>query len=417
MNNIKLFRVNPLYNLLKFKLSWHEKVVKDILIKYKILIIFILLLITPSLHALVDIIISPATAVVSQNSSLRSIFQSLILYQVIGFIWFYLQSSAFNNQPAQNYINALPLSKRDFLLIDLFMLFIADLLIWCPLFVAIYKNINWINSTELFILAEKVICIFFMVLNLQITCLRKNTSKIAHLLFLNILLIFSFKQQNYFYESILFIIYSFSSLIFIRLCYNEPTVSKIIYFNKITKNKNKQFFKIRYPLVRIISKQIIMDNPMQFAQSVVMLTAILILVFFFSKYGIKNNNFSFVVSCLTLLSSLVLSHLFAKIDIERKLYKEYLTTLPISKLKIFYNDYLFVGAIQTLFFIFLYIIIFMNTSFLKYKPISVFIISLLFLAFTYYPQVNYKKYGTIISLILMVIFMWTNYFLIKNPNL
>jgi len=78
MNNVYLAKVDPLHKLLGFKLAWHGKVMKDVLIKYKLLIIFLLLLLAPSFHSLVYIISLPAKAIVSKETSLLNYFQSIL---------------------------------------------------------------------------------------------------------------------------------------------------------------------------------------------------------------------------------------------------------------------------------------------------------------------------------------------------
>lgn len=109
-----------------------------------------------------------------------------------------------------------------------------------------------------------------------------------------------------------------------------------------------------------------------------------------------------------------LSQLFSKFDIQRKLYRSYLISLPLSKWTIFYNDYAFVGTLQTVFFIVLYTIVYLSVHFNIFYLMLEFMVSMLFLSCTYYPQVTYKRYGTIISLLIMTLFSWANYFLIDN---
>jgi len=85
------------------------------------------------------------------------------------------------------------------------------------------------------------------------------------------------------------------------------------------------------------------------------------------------------------VGAVVFSDLFAKLDIQRKSYQSYLISLPLSKWTIFYNDYLFVELLQTIFFITLYTIVYLNGSFNGHLLLLEFFISMLFLACAYYP--------------------------------
>ena len=72
MNDFHLGGIRSLPKLLKFQLAWHASVMKDILIKYKILAIFILLLIAPTIHALINFISLPAMAIVANNPAIST---------------------------------------------------------------------------------------------------------------------------------------------------------------------------------------------------------------------------------------------------------------------------------------------------------------------------------------------------------
>lgn len=420
MNDIYIIKINPSHKLLRFKLAWHGKVLKDNLIKYKILIIFILLLLAPTVQALINIITLPAKEIVNINPTVRNYFLSILGYQTIAIIWFYLQSIAFKEQPWQRYLESLPLTRNQLIYVDFNLLLITNLLIWAPLFVATYIALskNSFTASEIIILIEHLTETMLLIICLQVISKKTRFAKIGYLLILNGLLFISCQANNYIIQSSIFLIFIITSCRLLQTCYDQPSTTR---FNKF-KIKNKEnlwrfkFNKVYWPVIRVEAKQLIFNNVVQLVQLAITMAIICISVFVFSKYAAQNPSFYHITFCLNLLGTISLSHLFAKLDIQRKLYGGDLISLPRSGLSIFYSDYIFVGLLQFIFFMILSAIIYLNTNIKISLLIIGFITTMFFLASTYYPQVTYKKYGTIISFLIMAIFVFANYILVNYLN-
>lgn len=417
MSNVFLGKINPPHKLLEFKLIWHGKVMKDILIKYKLFIILLLLLLAPTFHSMINIISLPAKAIIGKEATISTYFFSILGYQVIALIWFYLQSPAFMNQPWKDYIDSLPLNKNKLMYVDVGLLTITNFMIWLPLFIASYMAIkeNVFSFVGALTLIERLLCAILLTTGLQIVCMRNSLLSVNYILILNVILLLNFNFTNFVIQNIFFILYVLISYQLIQSCYNNPSLIKYIsFFKRSSKNSKSEFHIINCPIARVEASQLIKDSAIQFIQSAIIIQVIFFLAFIFSKYGSENKNFYFCISCLTLLGSLSLSNLFSRLHIQRELYLDYLRSLPLSRWKLFYANYAFVWSLQLLFLIVLYSIVFLsvhlNISFL----ILEFLITSIFLASTYYPQVTYKRYGMIISLLATAFFLSVNYFLIKS---
>lgn len=421
MNNIPTIKINLSHKLLGLKLVWHGILLKDILIKYKILIIFVLLLLAPNIHGLINFIILPVKEIVNKNHTVLNYFLSILGYQAIAIIWFYLQSTAFKRQSWQNYIDSLPLTRNQLIYVDFNLLLITNLVIWSPLFIATYIALSHNNHTanEIVVLVEHLASIMLLIINLQLISKKDQYSKISYILILNGLLLICCQVNNYIIQSSIFLLFIIISYYLLQRCYDPQSKTC---FNKIIIKKNEKLLKILdfniilLPVVRVESKQLILDNAVQLLQFVIIMSIICVVIFYFSKYSSQTPNFYFITFSLNLLGTISLSHLFAKLDIQRKSYQSYLKSLPQSRYSVFYSHYIFVGLLQFIFFIILSAIIYINTS-INFNLLALeFILAMLFLASTYYPQITYKKYGTIVSFLMLTIFVCANYILVNYMN-
>lgn len=415
--NIK--KTTPSVALLNFNLMWHGQVMKNILLRYKIFFLFIILILAPTLSSLEFIVTSPTKNLISTHANSLAIIVSLMVYQGLGLIWILLQQSVFSNQPWDKYLISLPITKKEKAISEIFMLIIADTVIWVPLLLSGYLEIikNHSDYSNSFLIIAKCIINIMLILLMQLAWRKAKYKILISVLVIDIVFIFlsaiPFNGIKLIVVMTLFVVALFQ----VNSCFGEEYKERVrSYYNKkLENNIYTQKIGTIFPFEKIQIANLILENSSQIIIPAASIILIFVLSIMFVKYGEKNSNLLLILSSCMLINGLILCNLFARLDTQRNLFLSYLCSLPIAKVKLFKSDMVLLGAI----------LIGINLSSLLialrfslgknyfFEFIITFLTPIIFLSATYYPQIRYKKYGFFVSLIVMLLFILVNYLLLS----
>lgn len=412
-------KVLPSLALVRFNLAWHTHVMKDILLRYKILILFIVLMLAPTLTALKSIVLFLTINLVAVHSEYYGYFISLMAYQAFGLLWFLVQQAAFANQPWHGYLLCLPLTKKQISISEILILLIIDIVLWLPLLVAscfeLALNIN--NESNSSLIIAKTLANIILILLIQSAYKRKKYILFLWVVICDVVLIYLNNVSHTILQISATILIMITLMLAINWAFDiklKIKESSIFCFNnkkrKITINKSF------LPFMNIQVKNLIASN---FAHLILPLLFLLIsslLVFAFVRNYPENKNLYFIISILTLMNGLAVSNLFSRFHIQRIQYQSYFASLPISKIKLFYYDFLVASLVLAVFNLAPILMTVIMTA-ANYKTLLIiFFNPIIFLAFTYFPQIKYKRYGMFISLLFMFSYVWINYLLLNSSG-
>ncbi len=134
--------MNVVITMLKFNLQWYGRAMRDILFRYKILTLFCILLICPTLASLINLFTLPLKSLfLYPVTNVMALCGSLFFYQVFAVIWISMLYIILFKQPWQKYLVTLPLSSSQKKLIDVSLLLFVDIIMWIPLLLASIASI------------------------------------------------------------------------------------------------------------------------------------------------------------------------------------------------------------------------------------------------------------------------------------
>jgi hypothetical protein len=405
--------LKPTLKLLNFNVTWHAQVMKDTLIRYKIFVLFAILTIAPTISGLEYILTLPTKSLLAPSAKISQYIIALFAYLSIAMAWLALQKNIISNQPWDKYLSTLPLRKFQKSIYEGTTLFIADYFIWIPLFLAAYLEIasQHLNTFGLGLVIEKCLTYITLIVLLQLAYKTQQFKVfiLALLLESPILLIAKISEP-----SVAATILTFAMILPILLmptCFRTTSQSlKSLTTSNIFEKENAKNFSslFIFPLIQIKN---LWDIKSELIFILIPLLMVYLISFGFLKYGQDNNLLTTIILSLMLVNAIILSNVFVRLFKQRNQLLPYFSSLPISKWGIFINDIIVIGL--SLMIANLPILI-IEHYFLGNKatpPQLAYGISapLLFLAMTYMPQLRFKKYGFIISLIIMSFFIGCGY--------
>lgn len=401
--------------LLRFSMKWHGQVMKDTLIRYKILLFFLAAIIAPSFTSLMNIIVWPVKGLVIAHPGIFNIFISLLAYQLLALIWIAVHQRVFVKQPWEKYLLSLQLTDKQKIYSDIAMLLMSDLLICIPIILA--GGIEGVKSYPSFInlilIVQKLLLNISLILFIQLIWIKQR-----YILFLSVLLLDSVAIcQSLINEPGIQSIITFGILFFTLtqfiICYKKPKKRRLqeIKTIPIHHNAEEKSYVKNMPFVRIQVKNMFMDNYAQASMSAMVILLTTVFSLFVLIYGKDSPVLLLIILAIMFINSFTVSNLFVKLYEKRNTYTYYLFSLPMTRITIFKNDLLILGPI--LLFSNMLILLFTIYTGLtaQLTQFSVAVLgSIIFLIISYFPQIKFKHYGQFISLILMIVFITIIYF-------
>jgi len=407
--------MNIVITLLKFNLQWYGRVMRDILFRYKILALFCILLLCPTLTSLFNLLSLPLKSLfLYPVTNVMSLCSSLFFYQILGVIWISIQYIALFKQPWQKYLVTLQLSNSQKKLIDVSLLLFVDSIMWIPLLLASIKSISespFLSYSILLIIAK---CIVFIGITLlaQISLIKSKHYIWMAFLIIDLFIIFSAISCSQLSQLMLMVILISVIYILISSCYENQIPKSGVEKREFSVCISRVNYKKSAPMLRIQIKNLIeRSSQLTILFSVMLVTSLIAIMLM--VYGKTNPLLPFFLSITMLINSLSSSNLFKGVHTQWEDFSGYLTSLPISKILLFKNILIIASSIAILFnMIIIFLAAFLWENDLVAKVITAFLLAIVFLAASYIPQIKFRRFGFFVSFCLMFVFLYIDYLLI-----
>lgn len=392
--------------LFAFNMRWHAELMREVLLRYKIFFIFLVALLAPSLSALKQLFIEPLRIFFDyQVSNPTVLIITLALYQIFALVWLMLHGMVFLKQPWKKYLLSLEISHRQNLFTDVSMMLCVDAIMWLPLIFASVSAMSESIYSALLVLLILVKTIYLIALTIFVQVSWGKHRLMFAALMANIV-------------TIICMIYLAAILqIAIFLVLTPLLYFLLLMLSKSEKNKAKQEKKIVIignsynkpnALFAIITKQLI-DNISQISLIIAGLLILLVLSISVLMAGVDESRLLSLMTIIVYLNTWCVSNLFKHIEMQWQKYDGYLLSLSIKRSTLFVNHFFISFLLVAVFDL----IVLVPTAYLSgyfftaqlLKPI---LMSLVYLAASYYPQVKYTRYGLFVAFCLMVLFVLFN---------
>ncbi len=408
-------KMNVVKMLLHFNMQWHMQVMKDIVRRHKIIVLFILLLLAPTLSSLQFIITFPIKNLIDLNPRYDYVLYSLLFYQGLGLIWLVIHQALFSTS-WQKYLLSLPISIRQRVLSEMIMLFINDFILWIPLLFVIgslmLKHDNHIGLIS--ILIAKSIMIICVLLLLQTALLKKQFKIMAIVLFIDLVIIIQSQLTQHYLQMIVISLMLGISIWMIRKCYISSGRINNVRNRSIYITKNNYSFTAFIPIAITQFKNLMTEYSQQHIVMTLSLIGMIALAGVVTHNMMDNSDVIFASSIFMLINTFMVSNLYSKLEIQRNNIRSYFLSLPISRLKIYYSDLLILGSITLIGNSVIVVIASIHNAnglaIVQYVVVNA--LSIIYLAINYVPHIKIKQNSMLASLIILPLFVWLNYLII-----
>ncbi|EKD72172.1 MAG: hypothetical protein ACD_45C00744G0008 [uncultured bacterium] len=399
--------------LLRFNIRWYGRVMKDILIRYKLFVLFLMAMMSSSLTDIFHFFAWPVKNLVSYPVTNRMyIVVSLATYQSFALLWVALHQLVLFKQPWKKYLLSLQISNIQKFIVDVMMLFILDMILWVPILfagVAAIYNANYVHA-EIFLIIEKCVLTIIVILFLQVMWIKRKYTLLVPALLINVAIFFSILLESTSQIMAIFLIILFTvSLMY--FCYQESSDvengKKFSLFNKGLVKSADYYQPLSFYRIQI-------KNMIEILPQLSMMFCMLVLILLLSVFLMagKVNHLLLILSSIMLLNSLTVSNLFKRIHSQRDQFSYFFASLPMTRMALFTVDFFGVAFFALL----LNMIIVIAALFIEpnceiLTLITALLMSIVFLAITYFPQIKLNRYGFFSSFCLMFLFFYINYML------
>lgn len=392
--------------LLRYTLQWYSQVMRETLLRYKILVVFLLALLAPKITSLQTIIMAPANELVSQPDSNYGLYISTLLgTQIFSLTWVMLHKSVIANRSWDKYLHSLPISAKKRKLVEFISLAIFDAIIWAPLVCAIFINAHKSNCVNNLLLLGKSFSVIGLTFLLQFVYLKKKYIYLPLIFCIDTLIVFMPLLTTINLQLILYFSSIVSLVASIICCENKMYQNDIRYRTKLFNNS---------PSLFTILLQSLFENKSQISMLLFMAATSLIFASILASHASSIPNIPVIISILMLVNALAISNIYKRIHMNWNVYRNYTNSLPVKNITLIYSCLLIA---MLMFFIFnlplLSIIIFMANATIFVKSCAGFTIALIYLMTTYYPQISGGRYGLFASFLMMCLFGYIDHALIK----
>lgn len=407
--------MNVVITMLKFNLQWYGRVMRDILFRYKILTLFCILLLCPTLASLFNLLTQPLRSLfLYPVKNVAGLCCSLFLYQVFGLIWISIQYVILFKQPWQKYLVTLQLSNIQKKLIDIGLLLFVNIIMWIPLLLASITSIFESSFLPYSILLITTKCIVFIAVTLltQISLIKLKHYMWAIILIINLLIILFSVAFSQLSQLILMVILVYVIYVLISSCYENQSPKSAVEEIKSSVFISRVSYKQSLPILRVQVKNLLeRSSQLTMLFSVMLITSLIATILM--VYGKTNPFLPFFLSITMLINSLSVSNIFKHIHTQWQEFSGYLASLPISKISLVKSTLIIASCITILFNIIIIIVAaLLRGNDLVSKIITAFLLAIALLVASYIPQIKFQKYGFFVSFCLMFVFLYVDYLLI-----
>lgn len=375
----------------------------DVITRYKILFLFVILLIAPSADAIKQIILLPASKLILPSSAVIEFILSWGFYQILSIIWAEMNFRlAYNNQ-WDKYLVSLPIKQNIILLTTIFNLLFSNILIFLPFPLIFVSNVifdSWDGYTAINIL-QKIIMLSASLVLLQYAWLRSIKSFFICGLCVNIIVIALYSRDTFWlhYSWILInvVVYLYGFIILHRQTQPiKSAKSPKLNYKLNTKRNIWSFIKIQMTGIK---------TTLLYKLATI---CIIYVIYIALIINCSNKNIIYyATTTFVLINAFILSNLYYQLYTNRKLHLKSFQYLPITDKDILKIDYISISSILLI----VNLLYTVSVPSFSLHIILGLILSHLYLLLLYYPQVNFARHGSFMSLILMPGFIFINYLL------
>ena len=372
------------------------------------MLIFIILLVAPSINAIKFIVLLPAKQLLTPSATLYQIALWWGLYQLISVFWVELSFRQIYRKPWSVYLSSLPIKSKVFTLTEIFNLFFANIIILIPLFFTFIDTLATGHLLTSLVQLEKILLLVGTMLIIQYTWLNSKKIFVITLLLTNLLVLLSFSIDSIISQQVVItivitsMIFSFYYFDLVGVNYKKVSVKGQYFYEQ------PSFKFVMSPLIKI--QVINHKTAIQYRKIILIVLSCIytIIMFNFSNLSLL----LFIAAFIMLANSFVLSGLYSKFDDGRHKYSHSLKALPFKYFSWLKADYLILSKILICFNLFYLLVCSENFMWQSMLALG---LSHIYLLIMYFPQVKFKKNGSLISLILMPVFVYINYLSIYSP--
>jgi len=392
--------------LLRLTTQWYSHVMKDVLLRYKILFIFIVALLAPTVKVLSTVITTPAKILLFLSDTNTLTFAICLLsMHVFSLIWVMLHKLVIAERPWDKYLSSLHITNMETMLVDCSMLLLFDVMIWVPI---VYVCILYLFQTANFIILCQTIVLMESMILIQIAFLKQKYHMILILFLLDMILI-SLHDTQLWYG--IFIILLMPLIYFLlKKCYQQDFFKSILSKSEPKKRNKLTIFYSSWPLFYLLIKRL-MENKSQLWLVIFPCIVVLFIPFVMLIYANETSNFARITTASMIVNSLLISNLYKCTQINWKEYASYTLSLPVS----FYTFFCTSLSIGVIFLAIINVIFLFLASFFVNKNLLLQLLMGLFLSqfsliTMYFPQVKCERYGLFLSFLLMCLFIFASCF-------
>lgn len=391
-----------------FNVRWYAHMAREAMIKYKILTIFIVCLLAPSVSFLIKIATGPANVYLySGQASLSAYSLFMIAIQLFSIVYALLHRAVFVGRQWDDYMSSLPMTVRQRALSDVMILILANSFILLTMICAFLTQLASINLSfaQAFM---RLIFLMLMMCLIQLSIIYKDKFSLFYAIFLGLSTILVVRYAS---SPLQVLITGAASFL---LCHQV----KKIYFKKHNKDGLISFFEWvklgEYSLwvnLILLNVKIALND---YSRLLVYLLPIAMMIGFYTVLMVSDvlpkNICLTVLLFVSLFCAFLLSNVFKPVYNCWEEYKGIIQSLPLSRYNLLSSLY-FLGLLST-FFLNLFLL---SAFVLIEKNVNVFVfyiingVTFLYLLYCFYAQIHFKRYGVLASLLGLMPF----YFFVK----
>jgi hypothetical protein len=372
------------------------------------------MMLAPTMKVLFGVITAPAMVLLSPLDSNSAVFIScLIGMQLFGLLWVMLHQFVVSERPWDKYLSSLHISSFHKMIVDVVMLLVFDAIIWVPIiFVYVLQLFQGHTSKVgmVVLLCQSIVLIESVVLA-QVSFLKCRVSVLYYILVIDFIIIVVSQTINPILQLIVSIsLISILSILALK-CYK--VLNKNDGILKVIKIKDKNYSYNSPSLFRLLLLGQLENTSklsMIFIPPIITIfTAVAML-----PHASDIAGFPVIISMFMLVNTLSISNLFKRMHMSWEAYSGYTNSLPISKVSLFCACLLVCMS----FVLVCNAAIFVAAGFYVDGHVFIklfvgFLLSLIYLIAAYLPQVEARRYGLLMSFILMFLFAYADYILIN----
>lgn len=403
-NNLK--RKSSMLILLGLNLQWYNHIMRNVILRYKILFIFIVAVLVPSFAVLQTILIEPLK-IIFYSPVVRPInlILTLAVYQFVALIWLSLNDIVLFKQPWRSYLSSLGIDHHQNLVLNICMLLFVDAIILIPLMLsALFVVIEGDFAAGMFFLVMvKTVSLIAVTVFAQLLWQRGNA--LLLLLILNVSIVVSIIYLPPVLQIIVLIGMVPLGYQLIPGGGSAQTEKSIGEAKEIHGQHDGPFYKKTFVISRLLIKEAICQVS-QYAMIFLMLCVILSIVVVLLFSSGANTHLLQLISVMMLLNSVCVANVFHRLDTAWRQNNQYLISLPVNMLALYASYFMVCLPLLMIFNLAIFILSIKFHSVLMLIELTpAMLLSILLLSISFYPQIKLPRYGSLITFVFMILFV------------